>query len=123
MAVAAELPQEVQSDFALHSALHFPAGESARHSRAPPRRQPFFQVFHHVHRGCASEAREQRPRQRVAILDRPGGLVVRQPPADGFDSTSWSVSSPSSCVSSRISTSIVLEDSPAWKLSVPLVAV
>ena len=39
-----------------------------------------------------------------------------------FDSTSTNVSSPSSCASSSTVTSMVLLDSPAWNVSVPLAA-
>ena len=39
---------------------------------------------------------------------------------DAFDSASTNVSSPSSCASSSTVTSMVLLDSPAWNVSVPL---
>ena len=71
--------------------------------------------------GSLTDETFTRSGSRFLIVPVASSSVSR--PRDAFDSVSVNVSSPSSCESSSTATSIVCDDSPAWKESVPLAAV
>ena len=75
--------EEAQRHLARHPRPQRPAREPALDARRPRRRDPFLHMLDHVHRRRPAEPRQQRARQRVPVLDRPGRLAVRQPPARG----------------------------------------
>ena len=77
------LLEEIERDVALHTAPQFPAREPAPEARLARRLEPLLHVLDHVHRRRPPEPRQQRPRQRIVVLDRPGGLAVRQPARRG----------------------------------------
>ena len=76
---------------------------------------------------CSAIARPKRAKSAAGIRSVFSIVAVASRsvigPPEAFDSRSVSVSSPSSCASSSTPTSIVPDDSPAWKESVPLAAV
>ena len=78
-----ELAQEAERHLALHARPHLPSGEAALEARRARRLQSFLDVLDYVHRRRPPEPRQQRARQRIGVLDRPGRLAVRQPPARG----------------------------------------
>ena len=78
-----ELPQEVERHVALNAAPQLPAREPAPEPRLARRLKPLLDVLDHVHRRRPPEPRQQRTRQRVPVLDRPGRVAVRQPAAGG----------------------------------------
>ena len=69
---------EVKRQDPLHAAPQLPAREPAAEARLARHLQPFLHLLDHVHRRRPPESRQQRPRQRVPVLDRPRCLVVTQ---------------------------------------------
>ena len=75
-----KLAEELDRHLARHARPQLPPGKLDLEARLARRLDPFLHLLNDVHGRRASEPRQKRLRQQVPVLDRSGGLAVRQPP-------------------------------------------
>ena len=78
-----ELRQEAERELPLAARLELPAREPRPEAPPPRRRHPFLDVGDHLLGRRPPEARQQRRRHQVRVLDRPRRLAVGHPHPGG----------------------------------------